>query len=248
MEPKHQVSIMIVENDMIIAADISIQLINLGYHVSAILPRGEDALSHLEASNPDIILMDVGLDGDLDGVETAQLILEKYEIPLIFLTANSDRQTFNRAKSAQPFAFITKPFEQIDLERALELVISRMAKPQQPPESTDEASSSYILPDRIFIRSKEKMVKVFLDEILYAEAERSYCRIHTGEKEYLISTPLKAFSEKLLEEQFLRVHRSFMVNLSKIDELSEDHIIIQKKVIPVSKNYRDDVLRRLRMI
>ncbi|NRB47959.1 MAG: LytTR family transcriptional regulator DNA-binding domain-containing protein [Saprospiraceae bacterium] len=246
----HQIDIMVVEDDMIIAADISMQLTQLGYNVSAILPKGEDALAQLQHSQPDIILMDVGLKGDLDGVDTAQEILHSYEIPVIFLTANSDPETFRRAKHTRPFAFITKPFEAIDLERSLELLVSRLETEKEEASSEIEQSDagSYILSDRIFIRFKERMVKVFLNDINYIEAERAYCRIHTTAKEYLIALPLKAFSEKLAADQFLRVHRSFMVNLSKVDELAEEYMLIGKKMIPISKNYREEVARRLRTI
>lgn len=246
----HQIDIMVVEDDMIIAADISMQLTQLGYNVSAILPKGEDALAQLQHTQPDIILMDVGLKGDLDGVDTAKEILDQYKIPVIFLTANSDPETFRRAKHTRPFAFITKPFEAIDLERSLDLLVSRLTheKEEEPgPENTIN-EGSYILSDRIFIRFKERMVKVFLSDIKYIEAERAYCRVHTTDKEYLITLPLKAFSEKLAAEQFLRVHRSFMVNLSKVDELAEEYVVIGKKMIPVSKNYREEVARRLRTI
>lgn len=246
----HQIDIMVVEDDMIIAADISMQLTQLGYNVSAILPKGEDALAQLQHSQPDIILMDVGLKGDLDGVDTAQEILNNYEIPVIFLTANSDPETFRRAKHTRPFAFITKPFEAIDLERSLELLVSRLEseKEEATEEDAQADTDSYILSDRIFIRFKERMVKVFLNDIKYIEAERAYCRIHTTDKEYLITLPLKAFSEKLEADQFLRVHRSYMVNLSKVDELAEEYVVIGKKMIPVSKNYREEVARRLRTI
>lgn len=246
----HQIDIMVVEDDMIIAADISMQLTQLGYNVSAILPKGEDALAQLQHSQPDIILMDVGLKGDLDGVDTAQEILSNYDIPVIFLTANSDPETFRRAKHTRPFAFITKPFEAIDLERSLELLVSRLESEKEEASKDDAQADtdSYILSDRIFIRFKERMVKVFLNDIKYIEAERAYCRIHTTDKEYLITLPLKAFSEKLEAAQFLRVHRSFMVNLSKVDELAEEYVVIGKKMIPVSKNYREEVARRLRTI
>ena len=243
-----QINVMIVEDDMIIAADISMQLTSMGYHVCAMFPKGEDALAQLEHARPDIVLMDIGLKGEMDGVETAQQILDNYGIPLIFLTANSDEHTFNRAKSTQPFAFITKPFEAKDLERSLELIVSRLGAKKEDPVVDEDDGGSYILSDRIFIRFKERMVKVFLNDILYIEAERSYCRIHTPDKEYLITVPLKSFSERLVANYFLRVHRSYMVNLSKVDELSDDYLLIQKKLIPVSKNYREEVVKRLRTI
>lgn len=242
---KDQIDIMIVEDDMIIAADISMQITKLGYHVCAIMPRGEDALLQIDHQKPDVILMDIGLKGDIDGVETAAEILNKYEIPVIFLTANSDPQTFNRAKATRPFAFITKPFEAIDLERSLELVISRLDKNGEEAKASEEA---HILSDRIFVRFKERMIKIYISEILFIEAERAYCTIHTQDKEYLITLPLKSLYEKIDSQHFIRVHRSYVVNLSKVDEFGDDYLVLAKKKVPISRSHKEEVMKRLRTI
>ena len=129
----------------------------------------------------------------------------------------------------------------------MELIISRLAndKGQQPKENKQEP---YILSDRIFVRFKERMVKIYLSDINYVEAERAYCRVHTTDKEYLITLPLKSFFEKISSDHFLRVHRSFVVNLSKVDELAEDHLVLGKKMVPISKQYKEEVNKYLRMI
>ena len=105
-------------------------------------------------------------------------------IPIIYITANSDEATFNRAKSTKPYAFIVKPFKQLDLQRAIELTISRMAEytTESPTENKPGEIHSFILSDRIFIRHKEKMIKIMLAEILYMEAERNYSRIFTSSR------------------------------------------------------------------
>lgn len=95
---------------MLIGAKISMLLTNLGYEVSGMLPRGEEAIMHVEENRPDIILLDINLKGKMDGIETAAIFQHK-KIPVIFLTANSDEATFNRAKHTQPAAFITNPFK-----------------------------------------------------------------------------------------------------------------------------------------
>ncbi|RZM18936.1 MAG: response regulator, partial [Pedobacter sp.] len=81
------IKILVVEDEMIIAAKISMLLSNLGYEVTGILPRGEEAILHIEENQPDIILLDINLKGELDGIQTAAIIQQK-NIPVIFLTAN----------------------------------------------------------------------------------------------------------------------------------------------------------------
>ncbi len=244
--------ILIVEDEMIIAADISMMLTALSYEVTGITPRGEDALKSIEATRPDIVLMDVSLKGTMDGVETSHHIYDQFHIPVIFLTANTDDDTFQRAKATKPYAFITKPFRQSDLQRAIELTIERMAEERKETsgEMTADPDTSFILSDRIFVRHKDKMVKVFIQDILFAEADRNYCMVHTVEKEYLLTVPLRVLEENLPAGKFMRVHRSFVVNLGKIDALADnqEYLVFGQKNVPVSRRFKEDVLKRLRLI
>jgi DNA-binding LytR/AlgR family response regulator len=245
----HTTTILIVEDEMIIAAKISLHLEQLGYEVAGIIPRGEEAVVHCRENAPDILLLDVNLKGVIDGIETAKVLQKEMEIPIIYLTANADEATFNRAKGTRPYAFISKPYKKLDLQRAIELTISRMAEKEGTRIADSQTQEdSYLLSDRIFVRQNNKMVKVFLRDIQYVEAERSYCRIYSGDSEYLLSIPLKDLQEKLQPDHFMRVHRSFVVNLRQIDEVAESHVVINKKVVPLGKSYREEFLRRVQLI
>lgn len=249
MDNDQRVKLLIVEDDMIIGAKVSLLLSNLGYEVTGIIPRGEEAVRHVLDNPPDIVLLDINLKGVLDGVETAQAMQKNGNIPIIYVTANTDETTFSRAKETRPFAFISKPIKNIDLQRAIELTISRMAEAHKPlvvQDTTEDAP--FILSDRIFVKHKEKMVKIYLEDILYIEAERNYCRIFSKSKEYLLATTLKIMEEKLPNRNFIRVHRSFMVNLAQIDEVAENHVIINQKAIPLSNTLREDLLSRIQTI
>ncbi len=243
------VKILIVEDEMIIAAKISLHLTQLGYEVSGIIPRGEEAIVHCREAMPDLLLLDINLKGQVDGIQTATMLqAENIDIPIIYLTANADEATFERAKSTHPQAFISKPYKKLDLQRAIELAISRIAKPLPTTVTTSTTETPFILSDRIFVRHKSKMVKLFLKDILYIEAERSYCRIQTNDTEFLLSMPLRVLAEKLESGQFFRIHRSFIVNLRQIDEIAETHIVVSKKVIPIGKSSKEEFTQRIRMI
>lgn len=244
------IRIAVVEDEMIIGAKISMQLTTLGYEVTGILSRGEELLQHVEESKPDIVLLDIHLKGKLDGIESATLLAQRFDIPIIYLTANSDEATFNRAKATKPYGFISKPFKQLDLQRAIELTISRMAESEGDPgpDPNSDNDHPYILGDRIFVRHKDKMVRIMLVDILYIEADRNYSRIFTKAKEYLLSITLKSIEEKLTEQVFQRVHRSYIVNLSQIDEVSEDHLNVSGVGIPLSTAYRESLFQRLQKI
>jgi len=244
------IKILIVEDEMIIAANISLQLSTLGYEVIGIIPRAEEALSCIKQNQPDILLMDINLKGDIDGIETVKLMQRAYDIPVIYLTANADDTHFNRAKETHPYAFISKPFKKLDLQRAIELTVDRIQQHSNAPKLTSEGEKlqPFILSNCIFVRHHEKMVKVDIQDIHYIEAERNYCRIYSKDKEYLLVMTLKDMDEKLPNKHFLRVHRSFIVNISQIDEIATSHIVIAKKAIPVSKSLKEELLNRLQTI
>ena len=234
---------------MIIGAKISMLLTNLGYEVTGILPRGEEAILHVEENQPDIILLDINLKGKMDGIETAAILQQK-NMPVIFLTANSDEATFNRAKLTRPAAFITKPFKQLDLQRAIELTISRLAEttPVAAVENNAQEEQPFILSDRIFVRHNGKMIKIMLMDILYMEADRNYSRIFTKQKEYLLSITLKTIEEKLTIPFFLRIHRSYLVNLAHIDEVMEANVMIGDKGLPLGAGMREQLLQRMQTL
>ncbi|RKE90859.1 LytR/AlgR family response regulator transcription factor [Ichthyenterobacterium magnum] len=243
------IKILVVEDEMLIAANISLELTNLGYEVTGIIPRGEEALMHINENQPDIILMDINLRGKLDGIETVKQIQNQYNIPVIYLTANADEEHFNKAKATNPFAFISKPFKKLDLQHAIELTINRLhLENNQNNNSTKDETSPFILSDCIFVKHHERMVKVGIKDILYIEAERNYCRIYSKDKEYLLVITLKDLNVKLPSMHFLRIHRSFIVNLSQIDEVAGTHVVIAKKAIPISKTLRIELLKRLQTI
>jgi|SRR6478672_2728242 len=239
-------SVLIVEDEMIIAANISLQLTTLGYNVLGIIPRAEEVLPKIKEDLPDILLLDINLKGDLDGIELAHLIQKEYKIPIIYLTANSDDAHFQRAKATNPYAFISKPFKKLDLQRAIELTLVRVAEENNGKDTSVE--ETFVLSDAIFVRSHEKMIKVNISDILYIEAERNYCKIHCKEKEHLLVATLKDLEEKLLANSLLRIHRSFIVNLFHIDEIANSHVVIAKKAIPLSADLKKQLLLHIQKI
>jgi DNA-binding LytR/AlgR family response regulator len=252
-QPTPPVKLLVVEDDMIIGANIAMLLTNLGYEVTGVVARGEEAIHHATGTRPDIALLDIQLRGSLDGVQTALRLHDLGPIPVIFVTANTDEATFNRAKTARPFAFINKPFRSIDIQRAVELTLSLMAERTQPSAPAETLAPPpdempYVLNDRILVRHKDRMVRIALADILYLEADRNYCHLFTATAQYTLVTPLKLLEATLLAGQFLRVHRSYMVNLLRVDEVTENRLTVGGKTVALGHIFRDELLRRIRMV
>lgn len=103
--------ILVVEDEQIVALDIKVMLQRLGYAVTGLVPTGEAAISRAELTRPDLVLMDIKLRGEMDGVEAGKVIKERFGIPVIYLTANTDHETCERAMATGPLGYLQKPFE-----------------------------------------------------------------------------------------------------------------------------------------
>ena len=119
------IKILIVEDEMIIAEDMADALSNLGYEVTAIVASGDEAIEKAATNYPAIVIMDINLQGDIDGVEAAQKIRNSQNIPVVFLTAYADQTTLERAKATEPFAYLLKPFQERELKTTIEIAIER---------------------------------------------------------------------------------------------------------------------------
>lgn len=132
---KTQISI--VEDECIIADDIKKSLQNLGYAVSSVTSSGEEAVKKVEENNPDLVLMDIVLQGEIDGIKTADQIRSRFNIPVVYLTAYADDKTLERAKITEPFGYIIKPYRERELQIAIEIALYKHKMEKKLKESRE---------------------------------------------------------------------------------------------------------------
>ena len=126
-----QVKIMVVEDDIIISEDIQRSVDSLGYEVVGAFTTGEEALNSIAQNQPDIVLMDIVLRGQLNGIDTAKILFEKHNIPVVFLTAYSDPITLERANAAHHYGYICKPFNRTELKEIIHSALDRFWEDQE---------------------------------------------------------------------------------------------------------------------
>lgn len=119
------ISILVVEDETIVAMGIKKMLEKNGYSISSIATSGEEAITKADLLYPDLILMDIMLKGEMDGIDAAGTIREKFDIPFIYLTAHADENMLERAKATQPYGYISKPFKEKDLRANIEIALHR---------------------------------------------------------------------------------------------------------------------------
>ena len=229
----------IVEDEMIIADSIRSVLKNMHYAVPEPCCDYEEAIAMLRAESPDLVLLDINLAGSgQDGIAVARYIRDHLDMPFIFLTANSDAATLARAKTVTPNAFLVKPFQREDLYAAIEIALYNF-------NCSGNAGPGRAARQYIFIKEGIQFHKVNFDEILYLESDHVYVHVHTINRKYLVRTSLQQYLGELDPNIFIRLHRGFVVNKQKIDSVAPAQLVIGIKVIPVSKKYREALLRLL---
>ena len=248
-------NVLVVEDESIVSKDIQHSLKKLGYNVVGASATGEKAIELARSENPDIILMDIMLKGEMNGIETADIIRAEMHIPVVFLTAYADESTLSKAKITEPYGYIIKPFKEIDLHTSIEMAIYKHGKEQEIVKERDLLYSivenkDSSTADFIFVKSNSKLVKLKNKEIYFIEALKDYVVIHTEDTRYTIHSTMKDIEAKMGVDEFIRVHRSYIVRLDKIASIEYPNLILEKdkKVIPIGGSYRDDLNNKIRLV
>jgi DNA-binding LytR/AlgR family response regulator len=235
-----KIKVLIVEDKLLIAEDVAARLEKHSMEVVAICSSGEEAIEKAKNKNPDLILMDIELAGAMDGISAAQSILQHQSIPVIYLSDYTDNKTLERAKKTQPANYLTKPFNEADLIRAIDLAFNNA---RNIPITGSRLSRP------VFLRTESQVyIKLDLQEILYLEADRSYCKVITETRTFTLSTSMNNVYEQLNHEDFIKVHRSYIVNVNRITSLDGNSVKIRETEIQMSREYRDDLMGLLKII
>ena len=171
-----KVKILIVEDEAIIAMEIESQLQSLGYEVTSIVDTGERAIQKTEVDKPDIILMDIRIKGEIDGIDTAEVIRNRFGIPVIFSTAYLDHGRIERAKVTMPFGYVLKPIQERDLKVTLEmaLYVEKIEKEkQQINQKLQESEKKY----RLAFHTSPDAVNINRLDGLYVDINEGFTRL-----------------------------------------------------------------------
>lgn len=256
MNNELKTKVLIVEDESIVAKDIQNILQKNNYEVIGIANNADTALNYLAKQMPGVILMDIMIKGNMNGIELSHKIKEEYDVPIIFLTAYSDLPTLEKAKLVEPYAYITKPFKNSDILSSIEIALFRHKKDLERKKEKEilysivESKEQDVSVRMIFVKSGGKMVKIKFDDIYIVEALKDYVTFHTTHGRYIVHATMKFIEEKLGSKEFIRAHRSFIVRIDKIQSIENQELILENfpKNIPIGGNYKDEVYKRLNLL
>jgi DNA-binding LytR/AlgR family response regulator len=249
MEPE-KIKIVIIEDEFVIAEDIRTRLEEASYEVSHVFDNGESALPFLLKSTPDIILVDINLQGKMDGIQLVEQLQQKISLPVAFITANSDPSTYDRARKTHPHAFLVKPFTTSNLLAAVDLALYHFSIETTPskierPVESDHPEGQFIVNQCLFVRTNGKYKKICPNDILFIEAGGSYVHIQSRTERHTLSQNLTHFQQKTPLPNLVRIHRSYIINIDHVDSFEESFVFIQNHKLPLSDNFRADFISHI---
>jgi DNA-binding LytR/AlgR family response regulator len=234
------IKVLVVEDKALVAEDIASKLRKHSLEVTAICSSGEEAIELLRNSVPDLILMDIQLAGKMDGITTAEVIRKHHKMPILYLSDFTDEDTLRRAKKTLPENYLSKPFQEHDLIRAIDIAFYN---------SQNRISGNRISPEFVFLRTEGQVyVKIPLRDILYLEANRAYCSVVCSDKTHLLSTSMNHVYDQIEAGEFVKVNRSFIVNADRIDGFDGNTVKIREKEIVINKEGKEQLMRRFKFI
>lgn len=253
---ENKVQILIVEDEAVLAMYVTDLLEYQGYNIVDVADNGREALAIYQNNQVDLLLCDINLKGDWDGIETARQINAFKPVPLIYLTAFADKQTIEKAKETFPSAYLTKPVRPENLNIAVDLALHNFARgklsagntEQKKPESADREmagkESILLINDQVFIKHNYQFIRISLDEILILEADNTYTNILATGQKYALRLTLGNTQQRLGFNALVRVHRSYVVNINKITGFNDREIFIDSLTIPLGAQYKDDFMKQ----
>ncbi|SCY75409.1 LytR/AlgR family response regulator transcription factor [Flavobacterium caeni] len=229
--------IYIVEDEPLIADTIRMALEKEGYEICGEADNAADALFGIADTQPDLVLLDITLDGEATGIQLARQIQKLPGIPFIFLTSLADDDTIAQVMATHAAGYLVKPFNEKTLKANIELALHRFKEKQPKAEIV-------VSTDAFFVKEKSGLTRIDTHSIQFFEAFDNYAYLVTSDKKILLPHTLKSVEEKL-PSGFLRVHRSYIVNLSLIESLQENILVIGRHHIPVGKSFRETLMKHL---
>ena len=228
------------EDEPSFALEVEMLVLELGHSIAGVTGEADEALALAKIKEPDLILMDINLEGAMNGVEIAEK-LDDHEIPVLFMTSEVNPDIYERAKNTCIAGYLVKPFDLLSLKSSIELLADSIQYREK------QATNEKVFKDFLLVRKATSLVKVPVKEITYAQSHGNHCMLHTmsGEK-HLVTISLAKLLQKLPEDSFMKIHKQYIIQLACIDELSAgaSEVRIGKALIPVGRTFRHQLLNR----
>ena len=237
--------ILIVEDDPQIAESLADIIEILNHEVVGTADNFDSAIEQFKSKEIDLALLDIQLKGVKSGIDIAERIRNEFNVPFIFTTAYADKETIKKASEHSPYGYIVKPYGMKDINAGIEVAIQNHKAFSQTGTDSEEGVFNS---ESLFIKANSRIVRINIKDILFIEAKGDYALFKTSDKGYIVHTTFKNAESKLNTSRFVKVHRSYIVNIEKIVDIEENSLLIEDQIIPISRSQKPILLGKLNPI
>ncbi len=203
-----------------------------------------EAIKFLNQNTVDVIFLDIHMPG-FTGIDFVQTLKNP---PLIVLTTSDTNFAIQAYEYEHIVDYLLKPITQDRFEKSIIKVKKALEKNLNKTKESIVSQTTLNSDEDIYINIDRRLIKLKLDEILIVEAKGDYIDVKTIKKTYRVHNTLKSIKEKLPDSIFLQIHRSFIINFTKIIDIEDNSVLIEKNVIPISRSNRPELMRRLNLL
>ena len=230
-----KLKIFIVEDDYIHLSRLEMLLEELGYTLIGSADNADDAIKAMLTTPPDVLLVDIQIKGAMTGIELVNKLKVSLALPAIYTTSFKNKEIIEKAIETHPSAYLVKPYDKGNLQAAIELAVFNFKK-------NGEIATSHL-----YLKENNVLHKVVKEEIIYIEVKDKNCWVYTTTNEIKPRISLQEIKEKLSEDQFIQVHKSFIVNIKHIENvnLTANTIAVDNNNIPIGRVYKQDFIQLL---
>lgn len=244
------IKILVVEDEIIIAEYLSDVLEAAGYEVAEKIHNFHDAIEFLKVERPDLVLLDIMLESEKSGIEIGNYIHQNLHIPFIYVTSYSDRETLDKVKHTHPSSFLVKPFERANLLASIEIALFNYASKKNAADSKPESviENEFVINGNLVFKDGSMFRKISLENICWIKSDKNYVEVKTDTKQYVIRMALSKLAEVLPANNFQKVHRQYIVNLTKVSKYNAQNIHIGDTIITLSREMKDNFYEKIRIL
>jgi len=242
--------ILIVEDNLSFALELQMLLEELGYQILDRVDNSTDALHVIHGKQPDLILMDIDIKGNMSGLDIGQKI-KHLEIPILYITSAKDKLNYEAAQQSNMIGYMVKPVEKISLKTAIQLSISKAYTLKNHTTNTTSVNNNIVHQEFYFFKRQDTFHKVHIKDIAFIKSDDNYCKSYTLSGETFVTRIGISQLEKMLPPKlFMRIHRQYIVQVSCIDAIDFNSNLLKIKghAIPISRSKRKALAAMLKIL
>jgi DNA-binding LytR/AlgR family response regulator len=240
-------NVLIVEENERTGNELKGMLKSLDHHVVGQAKNAVEAMEMIDEHDPEFLIINICVNDKHDGIYLGSKLKDCYHIPYIFTSSDpDDTELIQKAILEKPFGFVLKPYDAKDIDTAMQIALAQFEEVNRLEQDLRQQTANKV--SSIFLKVNSRLVNINLSDILWIECKGDYAVFKTEDQSFIIHSTMKNIEQKLSSSQFLKVHRSFIINLDKIVDIEDSNLVISDRVIPISRNNKESLFNSINML